>query len=112
MALVVFGEKIDFTSIPYPEQGGYVVGYNVIGGLLSQMDYLGNVSVIGGSGGGGALSTTLALGNNTGTYSIVLDSSIIKGTNKILLDDGRVSITTANGDYTESYLYMNSTDTI
>jgi hypothetical protein len=113
MALVVFGEKIDFTSIDLPQQGGYVVGYNVIGGLLSQMDYLGNVSVIGGAGGGaGALSTTLALGNTTGTYSIVLDSSITKGTNKILLDDGRVSITTANGNYNESYLFMNSTDTI
>jgi hypothetical protein len=60
MALVVFGEKIDFTSIDLPQQGGYVVGYNVIGGLLSQMDYLGNVSVIGGAGGGaGALSRSV-----------------------------------------------------
>ena len=111
MALVVFGEKIDFSTIPYPEQGGYVVGYNINTGLLSQMDYLGNITIIGGNG-GGALPNTLALGNNTGTYSIVLDSSITKGTNKILLDDGRVSITTANGNYNESYLYMNSTDTI
>lgn len=111
MALVVFGEKIDFSTIPYPEQGGYVVGYNINTGLLSQMDYLGNITIIGGNG-GGALPNTLALGNNTGTYSIVLDSSITKGTNKILLDDGRVSITTANGNYNESYLFMNSTDTI
>lgn len=111
MALVVFGEKIDFTLITLPEEGGYVVGYDINTDLLSQMDYLGNVTVIGGSG-GGSLSTTLSLGNNTGTYSIVLDSSITKGTNKILLDDGRVSITTANGNYNESYLFMNSTDTI
>jgi hypothetical protein len=109
MALVVFSEKIDFASTPRPEQGGYVVGYNVIDGLLSQMDYQGIVTTIGGAG---ALSTTLTLGNTTGTYSIVLDSSITKGTNKILLDDGRVSITTANGNYNESYLFMNSTDTI
>jgi hypothetical protein len=113
MALVVFGEKIDFNSITPPEEGGYVVGYNIEDDLLSQMDYLGVVTAIGGAGGaGGGLSTTLALGNNTGTYSIVLDSSITKGTNKILLDDGRVSITTANGNYNESYLFMNSTDTI
>lgn len=112
MALVVFGEKIDFTSITLPEEGGYVVGYDINTDLLSQMDYLGNVTIIGTLGGGAPLSTTLGLGNVTGTHSIVLDSSITKGTNKILLDDGRVSITTANGDYTESYLYMNSTDTI
>jgi len=114
MALVVFGEKIDFTSIDLPQQGGYVVGYNVIDGLLSQMDYLGVVTSIGGAGGGvggGALSSTLALGNTTGTYSIVLDSSITNGTNRISLD-GVVSITTANGNYNESYLFMNSTDTI
>ena len=106
MALVVFGEKIDFTSITFPEEGGYVVGYNVIDGLLSQMDYLGVVTTIGGNG-GGALSTTLALGNTTGTNSIVLDSSIIKGTNKLSLDSGIISLSTDNGAYGESYLYLN-----
>lgn len=110
MALVVFGEKIDFTSIPYPDQGGYVVGYNVVDGLLSQMDYLGVVTPIAGSAGAGTLFSTLGLGNFTGTHSIVLDSSIIKGTNKISLDSGIVSITTDNALYQESYLFLNTTE--
>lgn len=108
MALVVFGEKIDFTTIDLPEQGGYVVGYDVNTDLLSQMDYLGNVTVIGSISGGASLSTTLGLGNSTGTNSIVLDSSIIKGTNKLSLDSGSISLTTDNGSYNESYLFMNS----
>jgi hypothetical protein len=112
MALVVFGEKIDFTSIDLPEQGGYVVGYDINTDLLSQMDYLGNVSIIGTIGGGAPLSTTLGLGNTTGTYSIVLDSSITKGTNRISLDSGIVSLTTDNGSYGESYLYLNSGNVI
>lgn len=112
MALVVFGEKIDFTSIDLPEEGGYVVGYDINTDLLSQMDYLGNVTVIGTIGGGVPLSTTLGLGNSTGTNSIVLDSSITKGTNKISLDSDIVSLTTDNGSYGESYLYMNSGNVI
>lgn len=111
MALVVFGEKIDFTSIDLPEEGGYVVGYDINTDLLSQMDYLGNVTVIG-TIGGVPLSTTLGLGNSTGTNSIVLDSSITKGTNKISLDSDIVSLTTDNGSYGESYLYMNSGNVI
>jgi hypothetical protein len=110
MALVVFGERIDFTSITLPEEGGYVVGYDINTDLLSQMDYLGNVTVIGGSG--GPLSTTLSLGNTTGTNSIVLDSSIIKGTNKFSLDGGAISLTTDNGSYGESYLFLNYSDVI
>lgn len=112
MALVVFGEKIDFTTIDLPEQGGYVVGYDVNTDLLSQMDYLGNVTVIGSISGGASLSTTLGLGNSTGTNSIVLDSSIIKGTNKLSLDSGSILLTTDNGGYNESYLFMNSGNVI
>ena len=110
MALVVFGEKIDFTSIDLPQEGGYVIGFDINTGLLSQMDYLGNVEVVG-SNGGGPLSNTLSLGNNTGTNSIVLDSSIVKGTNKFSLSDV-ISLTTDNGGYNESYLYMNSGNVI
>lgn len=112
MALVVFGEKIDFTTIDLPEQGGYVVGYDVNTDLLSQMDYLGNVTVIGSISGGASLSATLGLGNSTGTNSIVLDSSIIKGTNKLSLDSGSILLTTDNGGYNESYLFMNSGNVI
>lgn len=108
MALVVFREKIDFTSIPFPEEGGNIVGYDVNTGLLSQMDYQGVVSVIGTLGGGAPLSNILALGNATGTYSIVLDSIISNGTNRISLDNSTISITTDNGAYNESYLYLNS----
>lgn len=110
MALVVFGEKIDFTSITLPEEGGYIVGYDINTDLLSQMDYLGNVTVIGGDGGAGTLFSTLGLGNFTGTHSIVLDSSIIKGTNKISLDSGIVSLSTDNGLYQQSYLFLNPTE--
>lgn len=112
MALVVFGEKIDFSTIELPEQGGYVVGYDVNTDLLSQMDYLGNVTIIGTIGGGASLSTTLGLGNSTGTNSIILDSSITKGTNKLSMDSGVISLTTDEGGYVESYLYLNSGNAI
>jgi hypothetical protein len=112
MALVVFSERIDFNSITLPEQGGYIVGYNIENDLLSQMDYQGIVTPIGGVGSAGTLFSTLSLGNTTGTYSIVLDSSITKGTNKISLDSGIVSLTTDNGSYGESYLYLNSGNVI
>jgi len=112
MALVVFSERIDFNSITPPEQGGYIVGYNIENDLLSQMDYQGIVTPIGGVGSAGTLFSTLSLGNTTGTYSIVLDSSITKGTNKISLDSGIVSLTTDNGSYGESYLYLNSGNVI
>ena len=110
MALVVFGEKIDFTSITLPEEGGYIVGYDINTDLLSQMDYLGAVTPIAGSAGAGTLFSTLGLGNFTGTHSIVLDSSIIKGTNKISLDSGIVSISTDNALYQQSYLFLNPTE--
>lgn len=105
MALVVFGEKVDMLNIPSPEPGGFLIGYD-LDGILKQKDENGIISIVG--GGNNPLSDVLSLGNNTGLNSIVLDSSIISGTNRISLDNSLVSLTTDNGLYGESYLFMNS----
>ena len=105
MALVVFGEKVDMLNIPSPEPGGFLIAYD-LDGILKQKDENGIISIIG--GGNNPLSDVLSLGNNTGINSIVLDSSIISGTNRISLDNSLVSLTTDNGLYGESYLFMNS----
>ena len=107
MALVVFGEKVDMLNIPSPEPGGFLVAYD-LDGILKQKDENGVISIISGSSGTSTLSEVLLSGNNSGANAIVLDSSIISGTNKITLDNSAVSITTDNGFYSESYLFMTS----
>jgi hypothetical protein len=113
MAAFIFGEKIDFNIVPNPEPGGFVIGYD-LDGVLKQKDEFGVITKIG--GGSGNLTTTLAQGNHSGTYSIVLDngSYIINdtNTNKINLNNSAISLTTDNELYTESYLYLTSTDAI
>ena len=113
MAAFIFGEKIDFNIVPNPEPGGFVIGYD-LDGVLKQKDEFGVITKIG--GGSGNLTATLAQGNHSGTYSIVLDngSYIINdtNTNKINLNNSAISLTTDNELYTESYLYLTSTDAI
>ena len=113
MAAFIFGEKIDFNIVPNPEPGGFVIGYD-LDGVLKQKDEFGVITKIG--GGSGNLAATLAQGNHSGTYSVVLDngSYIINdtNTNKINLNNSAISLTTDNELYTQSYLYLTSTDAI
>lgn len=75
------------------------------------------IALVGGTGSGNNLEQTLAIGNNTGTYSIVMDTntSILSsnGGSQIDLDyfstPGEISISTDNGIQAESYIYMTPT---
>ena len=103
MAAFIFGEKIDFNIVPNPEPGGFVIGYD-LDGVLKQKDEFGVITKIG--GGSGNLAATLAQGNHSGTYSVVLDngSYIINdtNTNKINLNNSAISLTTENELYIQS----------
>jgi hypothetical protein len=113
MAAFIFGEKIDFNIVPNPDTGGFVIGYD-LDGVLKQKDEFGVITNIG--GGSGNLSSVLAQGNNSGTYSIVLDNGSYitnnTSTNKINLNNSAISLTTDNELYIESYLYLTATDAI
>lgn len=113
MAAFIFGEKIDFNIVPNPDTGGFVIGYD-LDGVLKQKDEFGVITKIG--GGSGNLSSVLAQGNNSGTYSIVLDNGSYitnnTSTNKINLNNSAISLTTDNELYIESYLYLTATDAI
>lgn len=113
MAAFIFGEKIDFNIVPNPEPGGFVIGYD-LDGVLKQKDEFGVITKIG--GGSGNLTATLAQGNHSGTYSIVLDNGSYitnnTGANKINLNNSAISLTTDNELYTQSYLYLTATDAI
>ena len=113
MAAFIFGEKIDFLTIPNPESGGFVIGYD-LDGILKEKDEFGVITVIG--GGAGSLSQTLVNGNNTGQKPIILDNNsfIIDSftKNKLNFSNGAISLTTDNEVYAQSFVYLTPTDAI
>lgn len=119
MSLIIFENQVDLVNQPLPPAGAFIVGYNSLNGKLSQKDSNGVITEIGsGIGNNGSLSQTLAIGNTTGTYSILLDNgSLIKSSisgAQIRLDNGTpqtgiVNISTDAGALSESYLFMNPT---
>lgn len=92
-----------------PSSGGYLVGYDS-DGILKQKDSSGNIEAIGGglTGGSGtssSLANTLSIGNETGSYNIIMGTSTSilssNGNGQISLDytgtSSNISVTTNDG---------------
>ena len=104
MALVLFESRVNMITAATPSNGGFLVAYDTLDGVLKQKDDQGVITAIGSGGGIGSLSQTLSIGKTTGTNSIYLDiTSGIKssgGSASLRLDSGTsgnyVSLSTSN----------------
>lgn len=114
MALVLFESRVNFLNVATPSNGGFIVGYDTIDGILKQKNHLGVLSPIAGSSSPGTLLETLAKGRNTGNYSITLGdgqkilSEIGTAFLKLSENNVQLSINARN----DSYLNMNSSETV
>lgn len=106
MSLIILEGKVDVASIPNPPIGSLLLAYDLDGSLKQKND-AGIVSTVSGSL---PLSSVLALGNTTGTNSIILNTgSAIKsqtGTSELKLDAGNVFLSTDGTLLGDSYLFM------
>jgi len=76
MSFLYFGATLSLVDAATPSSGAWVVAYD-LDGVLKQKDEFGVITSIGGGPTGGigstpSLSQVLEIGNDTGTYSIVM----------------------------------------
>jgi hypothetical protein len=120
MSTIAFGSTYSFLTSATPSTG-WVIGFDT-DGVLKQKDSLGNIILIGGGPTAGNLGTysisqILAVGNNTGTRSIIMGTATniksVNGGGKIELDrlsaTNSVLISTDNSSQLESYLALRPT---
>ena len=107
MALVIFESQVNMLTVATPSIGGYVVAYD-LDGKLKQKDSNGIITLVGATGYAGPLVDTLALGNNSGTYSIIMGNNTAitseVGTASIKLDNNFIRLSTDGDSFQESYL--------
>lgn len=112
MALVIFESQVDMLTVATPSIGGFVVAYD-LDGKLKQKDSNGIITLVGATGYAGPLADTLALGNNSGTYSIVMGNNTAitsaVGTASIKLDNNFIRLSTDGDSYQESYVTISPT---
>lgn len=108
MSTILFGGTVSLINSATPSSGGYLIGYDT-DGILKQKDSSGNIEVIGGgltgSSGTSSLVDTLSIGNETGSYNIIMGTSTSilssNGNGQISLDytgtSSNISITTNDG---------------
>lgn len=112
MALVIFESQVDMLTVATPSIGGFVVAYD-LDGKLKQKDSNGIITLVGATGYAGPLVDTLALGNNSGTYSIVMGNNTAitsaVGTASIKLDNNFIRLSTDGDSYQESYVTISPT---
>jgi hypothetical protein len=117
MSSIAFGSTYSFLTSATPSTG-WVIGFDT-DGVLKQKDSLGNIILIGGGPTAGNLGTysisqILAVGNNTGTRSIIMGTATniksVNGGGKIELDrlsgTNSVLISSDNSSQLESYLIL------
>lgn len=112
MALVIFESQVNMLTVATPSVGGFVVAYD-LDGKLKQKDSNGLITLVGATGVAGPLVDTLAVGNNSGTYSIVMgNNTAIKsavGTASIKLDNSFIRLSTDGDSYQESFVTISPT---
>ncbi len=112
MALVIFESQVNMLTVATPSIGGYVVAYD-LDGKLKQKDSNGIITLVGATGYAGPLVDTLALGNNSGTYSIIMGNNTAitseVGTASIKLDNNFIRLSTDGDNFQESYLTISPT---
>jgi hypothetical protein len=117
MALVVFESRVNMLTVATPSVGGYVLAYDSADGILKQKNDQGVITPIAGSSSPGSLVQTLAIGNNTGAYSINLGANTKIGSGmgggQLRLDNGVgganiVNLSTDYGLLAQSFLFMSS----
>lgn len=112
MALVIFESQVNMLTVATPSIGGYVVAYD-LDGKLKQKDSNGIITLVGATGYAGPLVDTLALGNNSGTYSIIMGNNTAitseVGTASIKLDNNFIRLSTDGDSFQESYLTISPT---
>lgn len=112
MALVIFESQVNMLTVATPSIGGFIVAYD-LDGKLKQKDSNGVITLVGATGYAGPLVDTLALGNNSGTYSIVMGNNTAitsaVGTASIKLDNNFIRLSTDGDSYQESYITISPT---
>jgi len=112
MALVIFESQVNMLTVATPSIGGFIVAYD-LDGKLKQKDSNGLITLVGATGYAGPLVDTLALGNNSGTYSIVMGNNTAitsaVGTASIKLDNNFIRLSTDGDSYQESYVTISPT---
>jgi len=110
MSTIIFGATVSLINSATPSTGGYLIGYDV-DGILKQKDSAGVITIIGsgatggGSGTSSSLSGVLSIGNNSGTFGIIMGTSTgissANGNSNVFLDSGgnanNILITTNDG---------------
>ena len=113
MSLIVFESTVNMLTVATPSIGGYIIGFDSNTGFLTQKDSNGVVGLVTTSG---TLGQVLSNGNSSGTYSLSLGSNTgIKsdvGSSLIKIDNNIVSLSTDNGNFLQSYIYLTQTTAI
>ncbi len=113
MSQIIFNTTVDMQNILGTPSSGFAVAYD-LDNVIKQKDSSGVVTPIGGGGGSQSLKQTLAIGNDSGTYSINLGTtSYIKtsiGNGRLYLSYGNTySSYLMNGDLSTSTSSVNLT---
>ena len=113
MSLIVFESTVNMLTVATPSIGGHIMGFDSNTGLLTQKDSNGVIGLVTTSG---TLAQVLSNGNSSGTYSLSLGSNTgIKsdvGNSLIKVDNNIVSLSTDNGNFSKSYIYLTQTTAI